>query len=158
MFFKYIFRLIHIGTFGFYSGLFLNEFIINYYNSNLDNVFLTLIPKKLFIILGLFLAISGLINLIILIKENKYVKDYNLKIWKYILYFKLFLFLQLTPLLEKIALPVLFKYNLESFDNNEKLYSTSIYKIKALVFLLALIVSPYARFHREKYLTKLKTD
>lgn len=145
MFLKYIFRLIHIASFGFYSAIFISEFVIN--DENKDFRLSTAIPKKLHIIFGLLLSISGLINMIILIKDNKYQKDQFLTKWKYLLYFKFCLFILLTPFFDNIVLPLIPVL---------KDYKEQKMKIKCIFFLLGLLVSPYTRFYRESKLTKSK--
>lgn len=129
---KYIFRLIHISSYGIFCALLFNEYIFTTPNIQISKIF--------YISLGLALSISGIINLIILIKENNFVKDKKYNFWKLLLYLKFIGFLFLTPLFDKLL------YS----DENPKIKTFS----RGLFFLFALVLSPLARFYREKYLIK----
>ncbi len=136
---KYIFRLFHIGSYGIFSAFLLGDYMIPDGNVKLSK----LVSGGFHALLGIILLASGLINMIILIIENKYVKDGNTKIWKYLLYAKVSLLLFLTPLYDKIVAPF-FGVNSEKDLINAKL----------LFFTLALLLSPFTRYFREKYLVK----
>lgn len=129
---KYIFRLIHISSYGIFCALLFNEYIVSTSNIQISKIF--------YISLGLALSISGIINMIILLKENNFEKDKRYNFWKFLLYFKFIGFLFLTPLFDKLL------YS----DENPKIKKYS----RGLFFLFALILSPFARFYREKYLIK----
>jgi len=135
---KYIFRLIHITSYGVFSALLINQFLSDSNKFQLNQTFN--------ILLGIAFLLSGLINMIILINENKFLKDKNFKIWKYILYLKFISFIFLTPVFDKFILPLL-------YNNSENTFKLKI-KYKLVFFGIGLLLSPFARFYREKYLKK----
>lgn len=153
MLIKYLSRLIHISIYGFYSSLMINElWLIIFKNFDKNNSLVNFIPKKYNILLGILITISGILNIIILCKENKYLKNKEFKFWKLMLYFKFFCFLMLTPLLDKLILP---KHNNDTsnmLNNNISIYT------RFLFFVMIILISPYIRFYREKYLVKHKIE
>ena len=145
---KYIFRLLHIGSYGVFSAILINDILIQDSESRISK----LMTKKEFILLALTLLISGFVNMIILIKENKYKKSKSLTFWKYLLYIKFCLFLLLTPFFDKIILPLIIK-DAETSD---------LTRVKAnfkfMFFTIGLLISSFTRFYREKYLIKEKIE
>lgn len=82
--------------------------------------------------------------MIILYKDNNYAKNSEYNKWKYMVYFKILLLGLMTPLLDKC---------LSAFSYDKAQIATARFGI----FLLALIISPYTRFYREKYCIKEAT-
>ncbi len=148
---KYSFRLIHILSYGIFMGLLINDAFIN--NHSKGNKFNRhFIPQGYHVLLGIFFLISGFVNMIILLKENKYKRDFHLTLWKYLLYTKTCLFILLTPLFDNVIFPMVY-----SSQDNE--YSSHLKaKMKLVIFLVGLLVSPFTRYYRETFLTKLKLD
>jgi hypothetical protein len=139
---KYLFRTLHMASFAFIFG---NIFIDNLFGKRLIAAGDERTYKLYHISSSVVLIVSGLINMIILIKENKYVKDFSFQIWKKLLVTKFVLSLLLTPLLEKI-LPI------QKFTNN----STDVYfKIRLYLILGMFLISPFLRFYREYKLKKM---
>lgn len=145
---KYIFRLLHIGSYGVFSAILLNDILIQDSESKISK----LMTKREFILLALTLMISGFVNMIILIKENKFKKSKSLTFWKYLLYIKFCLFLLLTPFFERIILPLIIK------DSENTDYTHVKANFKFMFFTIALIISSFTRFYRETYLIKEKIE
>lgn len=97
---------------------------------------------------SLMLVISGLINMIILVFENKYKKNIAYAIWKYLLITKFFMSFVLTPLLEKI-LPLSYftDMNVGSLTMEDK--SGIYFKVRVGVTLALFLISPLTRYIRE---------
>lgn len=139
---KYIFRTIHVLCFTLIAG-----------NIWLDYIFgkrqIRKLMKPNYTILYagscVFLVISGLINMILLVKENNYVKDKKYFMWKHLIIFKLALSLLLTPVLEK-AFPLIWQV---STNTNEHFYV----KLRAGITLFTVLLSPFLRYFREMALT-----
>ena len=143
---KYLFRALHMASFGVIFG-----------HMILDQLFgkRILADRKGFTIFFVsscvVLMASGLINMLILIKENKFVRNQNYEIWKKLLIFKFFLSFSLTPLLEKL-IPI-------KVDESDSSNSTNIFfKIRLGLVLLMFLMSPFLRFFREYYLKKQTTE
>lgn len=130
---KYVFRLIHVGLYG---VLFATSIL------ELSNVEFK--PPKGFVFVPIIFGIAGVINMIILYKDNNYAKNSEYNKWKYMVYFKILLLGLMTPLLDKF---------LSAFSYDKAQIATARFGI----FLLALIISPYTRFYREKYCIKETT-
>jgi len=129
--FKYIFRSLHISTFGLLFG---NMCIDYLYGSRLVEFKDEKAYKTTMMVSGIILIVAGLINMIILIVDNKYTKNREYKIWKNLLIFKFFASLSLTPLIDKIF----------PFLTKEQILQTRIY------FLIPLfLLSPFLRYYRE---------
>jgi uncharacterized membrane protein len=85
------------------------------------------------------LMISGLVNMIILVKENKYLKNSAYKLWKNLIIGKFFLSIMLTPLLEKVV----------------RIDTPGVHwKIRLSIVMSLFLMSPFLRYFREYYLTK----
>lgn len=97
---------------------------------------------KVHILSSIILIISGIVNMVILAKESKFVRDMSYKAWKMLLYLKFFLTLALTPLLEKVLIP-------NSMDKEEICFKIRFYMVLGL-----FLVSPFVRYFREYYMTK----
>lgn len=142
---KYLFRLLHIGSYGLFSAVLIGDYVLGGSGNNISSY----LTKFQHIVLGVILGASGLINMIILIKDNKYAKTRSLKVWKYLLYLKFVLFLLLTPLYDKFIAPNYYMQLLNLFGN---------YPPKLVFFIISLVLSPFLRFYRENYLIKCKID
>lgn len=137
---KYIFRALHMGAFAIFFGNYLLDYLFG--KREVTSEF----SKKYSIIFHsstVILLVSGLINMIILVKENKFVKNTAYKIWKNILIGKFCLTLALTPLLEKI-IPV------KDVANPHLVHM----RIRIFLMIVMFLISPFARFYRESYLIK----
>lgn len=133
---KYFFRLVHITSESLYFAIILGDYALKERVS-------TQISKANHILLGLAFLLSGLINMIILIVDNKYKKDKNTTIWKYLLFIKIGLFLFLTPLFDKFLGPLI-GITEQSTHNS----------IKLTLILLGILVSCFTKNFRETYLIK----
>jgi hypothetical protein len=128
---KYIFRSLHITAFGLLFG----NMCIDHYNRSRIIEFKDDKSYKFTMMLsGIILIASGLINMIILVVENKYTKNIDYKIWKNLLIFKFFASLSLTPLLEKIF----------PFMAKEQLLQARVFIVIPL-----FLMSPFSRYFRE---------
>ena len=83
---KYIFRSLHISTFGLLFGNMLTDY---FFNQKMISPMDEKSYKLLMMFSGIILMGSGLINMILLIVENKYLKNPAYKIWKNLLIIKL---------------------------------------------------------------------
>jgi hypothetical protein len=139
---KYLFRTLHMGSFGLIFGNLLYDFL---FGQRLYNVGSDLLTPFLFlnIIAGITLMLSGLVNMIILTVENKYNKTIQYEFWKKLLIFKFLVSLSVTPLLEKII-------------SDKEI----CFKIRTAVFVGLFVISPFLRYFREAFLipTKAKKD
>jgi len=146
--FKYFFRTLHMASFAILFG-----------NFTLDAYFgertVRKIQKKEFSIIShsaaAILLISGFINMIILIKENKYLKNFAYTLWKYILIIKFVFTIAITPLLEKILPLNMVATNLEINTNIKPLM---YFKIRLTMILIIFLLSPFTRYLREGYMIK----
>ena len=128
---KYIFRSLHISAFGILFG---NMCIDYYYGSRIIEFKEEKSYKITMMLSGIILIAAGLINMIILVVDNKYTKNRDYQIWKNLLIFKFFASLGLTPLIEKVF----------PFLNKEQLLQARVYILIPLFFL-----SPFLRYFRE---------
>jgi hypothetical protein len=139
---KYIFRSIHMASFALIFG----NMTMDYY---FGNRVIQKINKKEYLIFhicsSIMLIISGLINMIILVKENKYIKNLSYKIWKNLLIGKFILSIFLTPVLDAIMTKILVGMN--AGDKTMTLFRTRF----ALVVVL-FVLSPFIRYFREYFL------
>ena len=86
LFAKYLFRTLHVTSFGILFGSVVMDYLFGPRNfTQNENKY-----KVLYAITGVTLMVSGLINMIILIKENKYVKNFSYSLWKNLLIAKFF--------------------------------------------------------------------
>jgi hypothetical protein len=134
---KYTFRLLHVTTFGLIFG---NLFYDYLYGKRID----TLGDNRkeyvtMHIISSVVLMVSGLINMIILVKENNYVKNTYYQVWKKLLIWKFMLTFAITPLLER-------------FIKDQAL----CFKIRVYVVCGLLLISPFLRYFREYCLNPQK--
>jgi hypothetical protein len=147
LFIKYIFRVFHIGSFALIFG---NLFVDYLFEQRSKTISAT--DRSNYVLLhissSVLLMISGLVNMIILIYENKYAKNTSYTIWKYLLIFKFFMSLVLTPLLEKI-LPLNYftekNVNTLTIEDKSRIY----FKVRVGVTLALFLISPLLRFLRE---------
>jgi len=144
---KYIFRTIHMGSYAMIFGNMALDFFFGQRSKSLESS-----EKSKFLLLhiasSILLLLSGLINMIILVVENKYSKNKAYAVWKYLLMTKFFFTLVLTPLLEKF-LPLNFftSKNLNSITFEEK--SQIYFKVRFGTTLVLFLISPFLRFLRE---------
>jgi hypothetical protein len=141
---KYIFRTLHLGTFAFLFGNLICDWIFGKRSDAFSGE-----TTRMYALLhagsGLILMISGLINMIILIKEGRYKKDFYSRIWRYLLYAKFALTLTLTPILDAVV---------PNSENKGRVTMT----IRLVAASVAFLVSPFMRYFREGYLTKSEDD
>jgi hypothetical protein len=142
---KYFFRTLHMASFAFFFGNFTYDayFGERTVQKREINIFTHSATAVLFI--------SGIINMIILIKENKYVKNLAYAFWKYILISKVILTIAMTPLLEKIVPSNMIATNLELESKTKPIMYL---KIRLGLLLFIFLSSPFARFFREYYMKK----
>jgi hypothetical protein len=93
------------------------------------------------------LILSGLINMILLIVEKKFVKDFHYEVWKKSLIAKFCITILLTPVLEKIV---------NIFTSDEVKIDDISLKIRFPFMFLLFLASPFLRYYREHYLTREK--
>jgi hypothetical protein len=143
---KYIFRTLHMATYGFIFGNLVFDFLFGRRNIKITD-------KNYYKFFHIFscvvLMVAGVINMIILIKENNYVRNFYYEIWKKSLIFKVFLTLGLTPILEKLT-P---SYLIPRSDN--ALY---FLKIRLVIATVLFFLSPFLRYWRESFLTSQKSQ
>jgi len=146
---KYIFRLIHIVSFAFIFGnVSYDLFISRRVPINSQTSTSLQVEKQNKIYFGLTVAfyvliiLSGLINMIILVIEKKFVKDRNYNLWKYLLVIKTFVTIFLTPILD---------YFIELTTDEESAFTIAL-KIRFSFLLILTLISPFLRFLREYYL------
>ena len=100
--------------------------------------------KTLNILFYVIVMISGLVNMILLVKEKKYEKDSQYKVWKVSFIIKLFLTLLITPILESlISIGVKTQGEIDTYA----------VPIKFTIMLIFILGCPFLRFYREYYLT-----
>ncbi len=134
---KYIFRLLHITTYGLIFGNIFYDFV---FGKRIDNIGDN---RSKYVIIhvasSVILMISGFVNMVILVKENNYKKNTFYQIWKKLLIWKFLISFTLTPMLDK-------------FIKDQSL----CFKIRVYVVCILLIISPFLRFFREYCLTSQK--
>lgn len=136
---KYMFRAVHLATFALIFGNITLDYYLDKRSSHLS-ADLRQTYIKIHIISSVALVVSGLVNMIILVKENKFKKDLAYNVWKSILMFKFFATLTLTPILERAVPNYLHKED-------------DIRKIRLTVVIGLFLVSPFLRYFREKFLS-----
>ena len=118
------------------------------------------VDRKMFTIFHvstcIVLLVSGLINMILLAKENKYIKNLSYNIWKKLLIAKFILTLALTPILEKIIPSSLINNNFPVDANASSNNANAYFKIRLSIVLGLFLISPFLRFFREYNLKPLK--
>ena len=99
--------------------------------------------KGLNIAFYVLIIISGLVNMILLIVEKKYIKDFSYELWKKSLIVKFIITILITPALEGlIALGV---------KEEDKVNSIAI-PIRFTVMLIIFFGSSFLRYHREYFM------
>ena len=145
---KYIFRLILMVSFAFIFGnvsydIFISRRLpLDLNEKDLNNIHLNKIYLGLTVTFAILLIISGLINMILLVIEKKFVKDSNYSLWKIILVVKTCITIFLTPILD---------WFIGLFSTIENTDMISL-KIKFTFMLILTFISPFLRFFREYYL------
>ena len=135
---KYVFRSLHMLTFAFIFGNACYDFYFGRRFSTLTGSALTFNITS-----SLVLIISGFINMLLLIFENRYEKTSSYQLWKNLLITKFFLSFLLTPLLEK---------SLKVVGMNESKASD----IRLFLMGVLFLISPFLRFYREYNLVSSK--
>lgn len=139
---KYIFRFLHMLSFAILFGFTSYDLFLNT-KVNKDEYLISK-QKTLNILFFVIVMISGLVNMILLVKEKKYEKDTPYNIWKISLMIKFFLTLLITPILESlISIGVQTQTEIDSYA----------VPIKFTIMLIFILGSPFLRFYREYYLT-----
>ena len=139
---KFIFRFIHVFSYAIVFGnvcydIFIKERITG--TDNKKGIYLSL--NILFYIL---IIISGLVNMILLIIEKKFTKDFYYEVWKKSLIVKFFLSLFVTPLLEALISI--------GIKENDEVNRIAI-PIKFSLMLIFTLWSNFLRYFREYYMT-----
>jgi hypothetical protein len=139
---KYIFRLFHIFAFAMVFGNVSYDLFVKIRVSGQDKY--NGVNKGLNIFFYVLIMVSGLVNMILLVVEKKFIKDFHYELWKKSLVVKFILTLFVTPLLEALISI--------SVSEQDKIDSIAI-PIKFTLMLIFTLVSPFLRFYREYYLT-----
>lgn len=146
---KYIFRLFHIVAFAFIFGNVAYDLFISRRVALDNNKIVNPELKKsndiyfgLTVAFYIVLILSGLINMILLVVEKKFIKDKSYSLWKYLLITKTFMTIFLTPILDYFI-------SLSTTDQ-EYIFQTAL-KIRFSFLLLLTLLSPFLRFYREYY-------
>ena len=143
---KYLFRVLHIGSFGLIFGNMLMDHLFGKRVLETNQKGYTLLHVTTCIVL----MVSGLVNMILLIKEVRYVKNTSYEIWKKLIIAKFFLSLALTPLLEKVVpSSILIKQSASTTE-----ISQAYFKLRLSLVLGMFFLSPFLRFFREYNLIK----
>ena len=90
------------------------------------------------------IIISGLTNMLLLIYEKKYIKDFQYELWKKSLIIKTIVTILISPLLE-----VIISLSVKEEDQ----ISSVAGPIRFSVMLLMTMGSPFLRFYREYFMT-----
>jgi putative copper export protein len=137
---KYIFRTLHMGSFGLIFGNLIYDYL---FGKRVDTISADF--KKPFtslsIIAGIVLMLSGLVNMIILVIENKYNKNSAYEFWKKSLIAKFFLTLSLTPLLDLVIADKSICFN-----------------VRVAIVVALFSISPFLRYFRENFLKSQKKE
>ena len=140
---KLIFRFLHMFSYAIVFGnVSYDLFVKRRVNSSDSHKGLNL---TLNIVFYVFLIISGLTNMLLLIWEKKFNKDFNYEIWKKSLITKFFITLLLTPLLESVI-----SLGIKDEDKVNDIANP----LKFTVMLLFTLGSSYLRYFREYYMTQ----
>jgi hypothetical protein len=143
---KYLFRVLHIGSFGLIFGNMLMDHLFGKRVLETNQKEYTILHVSTCIVL----MVSGLVNMILLIKENKYVKNMSYELWKKLVIAKFFLSFALTPILEKVVPSTMLVGQSASTADVSKAY----FKIRLYLVLGMFFLSPFLRFFREYNLVK----
>lgn len=140
-FLKFTFRFFHIFSFSILFGnVSFDLFVKQRINSNDPQKGLNM---GLNIFFNILIITSGLINMILLIKEKKYVKDFYYELWKKSLIIKFFLSLFVTPILDaSISIWI------SEYDQVNRL----AVPIKFSLMLIFTLWSNFVRYFREYYM------
>lgn len=139
---KYIFRFFHIFAFAMVFGNVSYDLFVKIRVTGQDTY--KGVNQGLNIFFYVLIIISGLVNMILLVIEKKFIKDFQYEIWKKSLIVKFILTLFITPLLE-------FLISI-SVNEQDKIDSIAL-PIKFTLMLIFTLASPFLRFYREYYLT-----
>ena len=137
---KYVFRSLHLLSFALIFGNVCYDFYFGKRFAKVEG------DAKLAIIASsVILIISGLVNMILLIVEQKYEKTSSYNLWKRLIILKFFLTFSLTPLLEKIF--KLVGANEESCPN-----------VRLGIMVILFLMSPFLRYYREQNLIPMNLN
>jgi hypothetical protein len=139
---KYIFRLFHIFAFAMVFGNVSYDLFIKKRVSGVDKF--SGVNQGLNIFFYVLIMVSGLVNMILLVVEKKFIKDFHYEVWKKSLIVKFILTLFVTPMLEALISI--------SEKDQDKIDSVAL-PIKFSLMLIFTLASPFLRFYREYYLT-----
>jgi hypothetical protein len=139
---KYSFRLFHIFAFAMVFGNVSYDLFIKRRVAGVD-------PNRgvhlgLNILFYVLIIISGLVNMILLVIEKKFTKDFHYELWKKSLIVKFILTLFVTPILEALISI--------SVKDQDRIDSIAL-PIKFTLMFIFTLASPFLRFYREYYLT-----
>ncbi len=140
---KLTFRFLHMFSFAIVFGNVCYDLFVKRRINPSDN------QKGLYfgmnILFYVILIVSGLINMLLLIWEKKFNKDFHYEVWKKSLIAKFFLTIFLTPLLETlISLGI---------KDEEKVNNIAI-PIKFTIMIIFTLGSSFLRFFREYFMTQ----
>ena len=139
---KYFFRFLHMISFAILFGNITYDLFIKRRVTSNDKIKgKTESLNNLFYVVAI---VSGLVNMILLIIEKKFHKDFNYGVWKKSLIMKFLLTLLITPLLDSLI-----SMGVQGAD---KVDSITI-PIKFTIMLLFTLGSPFLRYYRENYMT-----
>ena len=142
---KYLFRTIHMLSFAYLFGNFSYDYFFGFRSNTLSEELLPKL-KRTNIIIGVLLILTGLINMIILLKEKNYVRDSAYYLWRRT--FEVMFCISLvifTPLFDMLC----GKFGV---DDREVLF-----KWKLIMMTVIFLLSPALRFYRETYMS-VKVD
>jgi hypothetical protein len=137
---KYIFRTLHMGSFGIIFGNFIYDYLFGKRIAGVSDD----LKKPLngvHVASCIVLIISGIVNMVLLYIENRFVKNGAYEFWKKAIITKLAFTLSLTPILD-VVIP----------DKE------TAFKIRVGGVLGLFLVSPFLRYYREYYLSPQKAN
>lgn len=138
---KYIFLFIHIFSFAMIFGNVSYDLFIKKRIESTDPDRSTYIVLS--ITFSVLIIISGLVNMILLIVEKKFIKDMHYEVWKKSLITKFILTIFLTPALEGlISLGI---------DNKDNVDYIAI-RIRFSIMLIFVLGSSFLRYYRETFM------
>jgi hypothetical protein len=139
--FKYIFRVIHVFSFAMLFGNVSYDLFMSPRSYPADPYSSTF--SALSITFYVLIMISGVANMILLILEKKFIKDFHLGVWKKSIILKFILTIFITPALEGlISLGV---------SEENKITSIAI-PIRFSIMLIILLGSSFLRYYREYFI------
>jgi len=139
---KYIFRFIHIFSFAMLFGNISYDLFVKRRTTSTETYRNT--HLALDILFYVLIIVSGLVNMVLLIIEKKFNRDFYYEVWKKSLIVKFILTIFLTPLLEALI-------SIGEKDK-EKIDSIAL-PIKFSFMLVFTLYSCFLRFFREYYMT-----